>query len=159
MKTLFLLLLSVACASAQNVAVRYLWMDPSHEWHGTNGCPTNMPVAVDSIGTNAVSPYPNRVVVSAAEYTTLTNSLWPTFHAWHTNQWAKFVIDRQAAQQTTRQANIQALLNLYQTFQDYEALASTSTPNNAQVLLEVRRLNGAFLRLGPLLKQIYQGDD
>lgn len=97
MKTLLLLLLSVACASAQNVAVRYLHMDLSHEWHGTNGCPTNFPVAMDRIGTNTVSPYANRVVIAQSDYAALTNSIWSTFWEWKNNQWAKFVADRQPA--------------------------------------------------------------
>lgn len=67
MRYVIALLLSLSFAQAQNFAVRLLWMDARHEFNTPSGCPTNWPVAVDNIGTNTVSPYPNRLVLTEAQ--------------------------------------------------------------------------------------------
>lgn len=82
-------LLVTCSAGAQNFAVRFLSMEPRHEFHLVTGCPTNWPVIVDNIGTNASSPhYTNSVILTLDQLTQHYAAVRPAFTNWFRGPWS-----------------------------------------------------------------------
>ena len=97
MRTALLLLLSALGALAQNVAIAPLLSRPEHEFNAVAGCPTNWPVIVDRLGTNAASPFPGRSIITEDQLAALYQSIGPTFTNWHRTAWANYVATNSAA--------------------------------------------------------------
>jgi hypothetical protein len=81
-----------------NYAVRTLAMDARHEFNQVAGCPADWPVALDFIGEQTVSPFPNRTVVTAAALAQSFATLSPVFDAWFTGTWQPFIAQKAQAE-------------------------------------------------------------
>lgn len=102
MKTLLLICTIALSASAQNVAIRLLIADPDHEFNAVAGCPTNWPIVVNRIGTNAVAPFPRMLVRTEEQLANLYESVGPAFTNWHQTVWANYRATNGAAVSSRR---------------------------------------------------------
>ncbi len=89
-------------SSGQNVAIAPLLSRPEHEFNAVPGCPTNWPVIVDRLGTNAVSPFPGRTVITEQQLAQLYRSIGGAFTNWHQSVWATYVRTNAAAVEARR---------------------------------------------------------
>lgn len=145
---------------AQNYAVRFLSQDTNHEFNVTAGCPTNWPVAVDHIGTNSLSPWPNRAVLDRPTLQSLYATAGPAFTNWYQNTYRPFVAQREANDYSVRTNNMAQLKALYADMATYEQRWQTNLPatNNAQINAVLRTQNSFLLQLRPVLQELYRGD-
>lgn len=157
---LTLLLLCALAATAQNYAVRFLSMDPAHEFNAVPGCPTNWPVARDHIGPAQSTTIPNRAILSQAQLDAVYANAGPAFTNWHTSTWKNFVATRDNSDLLARSNNIVRLKSLYADITQYETRwqAGEQATNAAQINAILRTHNDALLRLRPLLIELYRGD-
>jgi hypothetical protein len=121
---------------------------PTNSIERLNGVPLMLPAATRTfpIGTNTVV-VPPAVLLNAADFKA----------AVATNQagWIACQQSIKAAEDAPNIAARNALLNLFDDFAAYEQFCQVSNPSPAQVAVEVRKLNGAMLRLRPVLRDIY----
>jgi hypothetical protein len=111
-----------------NYAVRTLAMDPRHEFNAVAGCPAGWPVAIDFIGDATVSPFQNRIVVSAAQLANTYQTLNASFDTWFANTWQPFVDQRaqtELAARTVDEDELKTVLqNLKTAFQNWSTLTA-----------------------------------
>ena len=158
MKAILFLLLAVTGVQAQtNYAVR-LWRDePTNALERVLGVPLDYPAVAKEIGASTNLPPGQWRLMTGAEFAEQRATHQSAFDEWKPILLAAQEAQRQALD-AARQMNLIALRNLFEAFEAYELLVSTGTPSNAQVALEVRRLNGAMLQLRPVLRDLYQGE-
>jgi hypothetical protein len=151
MKTLLyvltvLTLLTIQRGASQNVAIRPLLADPSHEFNAIAGCPTNWPVIVDRIGTNAASPFPGRTILTEDQLASLYRSVGQTFSNWHASVWANYqrtnsaAVDSRRLQLIIERDALLTTVNGYTNVLDFTALAVPVVVSNLTRLrqLELR---------------------
>ncbi len=148
MKTELLSIALVFCSFAlcpgQNVAIRPLLAEPNHEFGAVAGCPTNWPVIVDRIGTNVVSPFPGRTILTEDQLLQLYQSIGPAFTNWHATVWANYQRTNAAAIDARRLA----LLNEQEALQSAIRRATNAVDFSAPtVLSNLVRLRQVELRL------------
>jgi len=160
MRTLIFLLAALSVNAQTNFAVRFLSMDAAHEFNATPGCPTNWPVVVDNIGTNAVSPFPNRAVLSSSGLLSVYAAAGPTFTNWFNNTWRPFAAQRETTDVLTRSNNIALLKSIYADMATYEQRwqAGLSATTTAQINTVISNHNVFLLRLKPVLQELYRGE-
>lgn len=147
-------------AQTTNHAVRWLSMDPSHEFNRVPGCPTNFPVAVDSIGTNTVSPWANRAVISEAALRAVYQAVGASFTNWYNGQYRPVIQAQADADRQSATNNTAALRSIFDDLLSYEQQwqGGSNATTTAQINTILRRHNAAFLRLRTFLQEKYQGE-
>lgn len=128
---------------ADNIAMKQYKDFPSDSLT-VAGIPGDWPKFEQPIGTNTT--FKDWTVMTRAERNALKTKLKPTVQ--------EFFANRKAATDTGKQNNIQALLDLFDTFQTAENNWTNLT--TAQRMTLLRKHNQALLRLKPILKQLYE---
>jgi hypothetical protein len=140
--TTLILVLIATVLDAQNFAVRRLNDDGRHEFHAVPGCPLDWPVAVDNIGTNTVSPWANRVVMSKGELEDVyRSSVGNAFTNWHQTAWHSYRTNHAALVESERRTVINEIRQLQaQCRQDHDNWTNLTSGQKLEALRKVMRL-------------------
>ncbi len=151
MKTELLSIALIFCSfgicPGQNVAIRPLIAEPNHEFVAVAGCPTNWPVIVDRIGTNVVSPFPGRTILTEDQLIQLYRSIGLAFTNWHTTVWANYQRTNAAALDARHLALFIEQEALQSAVRRTTNVADFSALNLPTVLSNIVRLRQVELRL------------
>ena len=140
---ILLLVIGWQLCPAQNVALRPLIADPSHEFNAISGCPSNWPIVVNFIGTNTAAPAPRMIIRTETQLANLYDNIGPAFTNWHQGAWQNYLATNGAAMDTRRMQLVQqreailANINSLSNAVDFTAL---SAPLIASNLVRLRQL-------------------
>lgn len=163
MKTILLLLFLCGGAFAQTTnfyAVKWLSMeDAGHEFKQISGCPTNWVTTRDFLGTNSVSPFPGRAVISDAQLQAVYQAIGPTFTNWYQNTYRPYAVLQETTAKQVFTNKLAALAAVMDDLETYRARwQSGQTVTLAQANLVMSNLTETILRLKPVIKDLYRGD-
>jgi len=139
----FLCALLLTNLSAQNVAIRPLLAEPLHEFNAIPGCPTNWPVIVDRLGSNTISPFPGRTILTEDDLAALYRSIGPAFTNWHQGAWANYNATNAAALDARRlilETQRQAILSRIETLTNSSDFTTVMAPLIVSNLVRLRLL-------------------